>query len=91
MECILWVYESETDHQQQPSLVSKDNLCPHLGFLGMPENIFEHGLPSPYLVAVSCAASHRESDACTFLFTTVLAWDVLGKVSMRTGGPRTRG
>jgi hypothetical protein len=64
MEYILWVYESETDHQQQPSVLCKDNLCPHLGFLGMLEIVFEHGLPSLYLVAVSCPASHRESDAC---------------------------
>jgi hypothetical protein len=75
MECILWVYESETDHQQQASVVRKDNLCPHLGFLEMPEVVFEHGLPSPYFVAVSCLASHRETDACIFRFTTVLASD----------------
>jgi hypothetical protein len=91
MECILWVYESETDHQQQLSVVRKDSLCPHLGFLGMPEIVFEHGLTSPYLVAVFCPASHPESDACIFLFTTVLAWDILGKVSMHTGGLRRRG
>lgn len=86
MECILWVYESESDHQQQPCVVRKDNLCPYLGFLGMQEIVFQHGLPSPYVVANSCPASHRESDACIFLFTTVPDWDILGKVSMRTGG-----
>ena len=61
------MYEPETDHQQQLSVVRKDNLCPHLGFLGMPEIVFEHGLPSLYLVAVACPASHRDSDACISL------------------------
>jgi hypothetical protein len=91
MERILWVYKSESDQQQQPFVVGKDNLFPHRGFLGMPEILFELGLPSPYLIAVSCPASHRESDARIFLFATVLAWDILGKVSMRTGGLRRRG
>jgi len=91
MERILWLYESESDQQQQLSLVGEDNLCPHLGFLGKPKIVFEHGLSSPYLIAVCCPASHRESNACIFLFTTILAWDILGEVSMRTGGPRRRG
>jgi len=86
MECILWVYESESDHQQQPSVVRKDNLYPYLGFLGMPEIVFQHGLPSPYLAAVSCPASHRESGACIFLFTAVPDWDILGEICVRTGG-----